>query len=94
MLTRRQIGPDDYAVHEDSQLIGRIRLAKDRSPPVWLWNVTVTIPGPSFGGAWCIDQAKRRFKRAWTAFKELAGSEQLAKAYGAMNHANRPDRYR
>ncbi len=25
-------------------LIGRVRLARDRTPPIWLWTVTVTIP--------------------------------------------------
>jgi hypothetical protein len=70
-----------------------VRLARDRSPPVWLWNVTVTIPGPPFGDAKSIDDAKARFKAAWIAFKDKAGPEKLAKAYEAMNVANRPDRY-
>ncbi len=46
MLTMRLIEPNDYTVHEDRQNIGRIRLARERTPSIWLWNVTVTIPGP------------------------------------------------
>jgi hypothetical protein len=49
MLALRLIGPNDYSVLEDGQLIGRIRLARDRTPPIWLWNVTLTIPSPPFG---------------------------------------------
>ncbi|MET3364689.1 hypothetical protein [Bradyrhizobium ottawaense] len=58
-----------------------------------LWTVTVTIPGPPFGDADSIDQAKARFKAAWLAFKEQHSADQLAKASAAMNHANRPGRY-
>jgi hypothetical protein len=54
----------------------------------------VTVPGPPFGDAKTIDDAKARFKAAWIAFKERFGAEALAKAYAEMNHANRPDRYR
>jgi hypothetical protein len=93
MLALRLIGPNDYSVHEDGKLIGRIQLARDRTPPMWLWQVTVTIPGPPFGDAKSIDDAKARFKTAWLAFKAKHGPEEMAKAYEAMNHANRPDRY-
>ncbi|WP_249158273.1 hypothetical protein [Bradyrhizobium jicamae] len=89
----RLIDPNDYCVFEDGQRIGRIRHAKERSPGVWLWNVTVTIPGPPFGDAKSITEAKERFKTAWLAFKEKHGPEKLAKAYGEMNRADRPDRY-
>ena len=94
MLALRLIAANDYSVFEDGQLIGRIRLARDRSPAIWLWNVTVTIPGPPFGDAKSIDEAKARFKSAWIAFKDKAGPERLAKAYEVMNVANRLDRYR
>ena len=57
MLTMRMIGVNDYTVHEDGQLIGRIRYASERTPGKWLWNVTVTIPGPPFGDAKTLDQA-------------------------------------
>jgi hypothetical protein len=94
MLSLRLIAPNDYSVLEDGQLIGRIRLARERSPSIWLWQVTVTIPGPPFGDAKTIDEAKAKFKAAWIAFKAKAGPEQLARAYEAMNHANRAYRYR
>ena len=94
MLALRLISPNDYSVHEDGQPIGRIRLARERAPAIWLWNVTVTIPGPPFGDAESIDEAKARFKAAWLAFKAKHSPEEMAEAYGAMNHANRPDRYR
>lgn len=79
MLALRLIAPNDYAVHEDGQLIGRIRYAKERSPGIWLWNVTVTVPGPPFGSAATIDEAKKQFKTAWFAFKSRVGEEALAK---------------
>jgi hypothetical protein len=94
MLTLRLIGPNDYSVHEDGQYIGRIRYARERVPGIWLWHITVTIPGPEFGDAKTIDQAKERFKEAWLGFKHKHGPEALAKAYEEMNYANRPDRYR
>jgi hypothetical protein len=45
MLTLRLIGVRDYSIHEDGQAIGRIRYASERTPGVWIWNVTVNIPG-------------------------------------------------
>jgi hypothetical protein len=56
--------------------------------------VTVPLPGPPFGDAKNIGEARARFKEAWLAFKEKVGAEVLAKAYAEMNHANRPERYR
>ena len=94
MLALRPIAPNDYVVLESRQPIGRIRLARERTPPIWLWTVTVTIPGPPFGDAKSIDDAKARFKAAWLAFKDKVGAEALAKAYAEMEHANRPERYR
>jgi hypothetical protein len=87
MLALRLTDPNDYTVLDDGQPIGRIRLARERSLPIWLWTVTVTIPGPPFGDAKNIGEAKARFKVAWLAFKDKVGSEALAKAYAAMNHA-------
>ena len=40
MLKLRSIGLSDYSVLEGRQRIGRIRLATERMPRVWLWNVT------------------------------------------------------
>jgi hypothetical protein len=94
MLALRLIDPNDYLVLEDGQTIGRIRLVRERSPAIWSWTVTIPIPGPPFGGAKNIDDAKARLKAAWLAFKGRIGEEALAKAYAEMNHANRADRYR
>ncbi len=94
MPTLRLIDPNDYAVLEDGQHIGRIRLARERSPAGWLWSVTVLIPGPPFGSAVSIDDAKAQFKTVWIAFKERVGAEELAKAYEAMNAADSAVRYR
>ena len=94
MLTLRMIGVNDYAVREDGRAIGRIRYAKERSPGIWLWQVTVTVPGPPFGDANSIDEAKARFRIAWEAFKVKVGPDALAQAFAEMEHADRPDRYR
>ena len=94
MLTLRLIGPSDYSVQEDGQRIGRIRYASERMSGSWHWHVTVGIPGPPFGDAKTIEEAKQRFKVAWQTFKDKHGPEKLAKVYVEMNHANRPDRYR
>ena len=39
MLKLRSIGLSDYSVLEGRQRIGRIRLATERMPRVWLWSV-------------------------------------------------------
>ena len=92
MLTVRLIGLDDYSVREDGRTVGRIRLAQERAPAIWLWTITVAIAGPPFGDASTLDEAKGRFKVAWEAFKSKHGPEKLAKAYAEMNWANRPGR--
>ena len=35
----------DYPVLEGEQRIGRIRFATERTPGVWLWNVTIHLTG-------------------------------------------------
>ena len=45
MLKLRSIGLSDYSVLEGRQRIGRIRLATERMPCVWLWSVNVHLPG-------------------------------------------------
>ncbi|MBR1290128.1 hypothetical protein [Bradyrhizobium ottawaense] len=94
MLTLRLIAPNDYTVHEDGQLIGRIRYTRERSPGLWMWTCVVTLPGAPFGDASTLDDAKERFKAAWLTFKAKHTAEQLAQTYTEMNHANRPGRYR
>jgi hypothetical protein len=82
-------------VLEDGQAIGRIRLARERTPAIRVWNVTVNIPGLSpFGSAGSLAEAKEAFRTGWEAFKAKHGPEELAAAYEAMNYANRPERYR
>ena len=86
MLKLRSIGLSDYAVLEGRQRIGRIRLATERMPCVWLWSVTVHLPGglPT-GSSKDLDTATVEFKAAWKALKARTPPEQLASAYAAMN---------
>jgi hypothetical protein len=86
MLKLRSIGLSDYAVLEGRQRIGRIRLATERMPCVWLWSVTVHLPGglPT-GSSKDLDTATVEFKAAWKALKARTPPEQLAAAYSAMN---------
>ena len=80
MLTMRMIGPNAYRIREDDQPIGRIRFASERVPGVWLWHVTVNVPGPqSTGSATTLDDAKVNFRKAWERFKEEHGPERLAR---------------
>ena len=66
MLKLRSIGIHDYSVLDDRQRIGRIRLADERMPPVWLWNVTIHLTGGlPMGSSADLDAAKAEFKAAW-----------------------------
>src|SRR4051794_36327354 len=56
-LTLRMIGSDDYTVHDDRQLVGRIRYPSERSPGFWLWTCVVTLPGPPSGEARSLEEA-------------------------------------
>jgi hypothetical protein len=86
MLKLRSIGLSDYAVLEGSQRIGRIRLATERMPCRWLWNVTIHLTaGLPMGSAKDLDTAKADFKVAWEACKARTTPEELAAAYKAMN---------
>jgi hypothetical protein len=86
MLKLRSIGLSDYSVLEGRQRIGRIRLATERMPCVWLWNVTIHLPGGlPMGSAKDIETAKAEFTAAWEALKAGTTPEQLAAAYKAMN---------
>ena len=86
MLKLRSIGIDDYRVLDAGQRIGRIRLADERMPPVWLWAITIHLPGglPT-GSSPDFSTAKAEFKAAWKALKAGTAPEQLAAAYRAMN---------
>jgi hypothetical protein len=47
MLKLRSIGINDYRVLDAGQRIGRIRLADERMPPVWLIDAVPDCPHPS-----------------------------------------------
>src|SRR6476619_519160 len=79
-------GTSDYSVLDGEQRIGRIRLADERMPGVWLWNVTIHLTGGlPMGSAKDLETAKAEFKAAWEALKARTAPEQLAAAYKAMN---------
>jgi hypothetical protein len=86
MLKLRRNGIRDYSVFEGRQRIGRIRFADERNPGIWLWNVTIHLPGGlPMGSAKDADTAKAEFKAAWEALKARTPPEELAAAYKAMN---------
>ena len=86
MLKLRSIGLSDYAVLESGQRIGRIRLATERMPCVWLWSVTIHLSGglPTRSSQ-DLNTAKAEFKTAWKALKASTTPSLLAAAYKAMN---------
>ena len=68
MLKLRTIGLSDYSVLEGGQRIGRIRLATERMPCTWIWNVTVHLPGGlPIGSSKDLDTAKAEFKAVISA---------------------------
>ena len=71
---------------EGRQRIGRIRFVIERMPGVWLWSVTIHLPGglPT-GSSPDFNTAKAEFKAAWKALKARTTPEQLAAAYMAVN---------
>jgi hypothetical protein len=86
MLKLRSIDLSDYAVLEGRQRIGRIRLATERMPCVWLWNVIIHLPGGlPMGSAKDLDTAKADFKAAWEALKARTPKDALAAAYRDSN---------
>ena len=55
-------------------------------PGVWLWNVSIHLPGGlPIGSAKDLGTAKAEFKAAWKALKARTTPEQLAATYKAMN---------
>ena len=86
MLKLRSLGINDYSVLEGRQRIGRIRLADERMPPVWLWNVTIHLTGGlPMGSSKDLDTAKAEFAGAWSELKARTSPEDLARAYRDMN---------
>ena len=68
-LALRSIGSNDYAVIDDGDRVGRIRLAAERRGELWMW-IGLNIPGgvPS-GTAASLEDAKTAFRESWTRFK-------------------------
>ena len=86
MLKLRSIGLSDYSVLEGRQRIGRIRLATERMPCRWLWNVTIHLTaGLPMGSAKDLDTAKADFKAAWESLKAKTSKDELAAAYKDLN---------
>jgi hypothetical protein len=86
LLKLRSIGLSDYAVLESGQRIGRIRLATERMPCVWLWSVTIHLTGGlPMGSAKDLDSAKAEFKAAWENLKARVSKDELAAAYKDLN---------
>ena len=55
-------------------------------PAVWLWNITIHLPGElPMGSANDVNTAKAKFKAAWEALKAKTPPDLLAAAYKAMN---------
>ena len=77
-LTLRSIGPNEYAVIEDGNSVGRIMLAGDSHAEVWLWNCTLPGPGASSGTAASLEEAMVEFRQEWTKRKAV----RLLKAKG------------
>ena len=61
-LALRSIGSNDYAVIDDGDRVGRIRLAAERRGELWMW-IGLNIPGgvPS-GTAASLEDAKTAFR--------------------------------
>jgi len=85
-LRLRSIGLNDYRVIERQQRIGRIRYADERIPGIWLWNVTINLPGGlPMGSCKDLNTAKAEFRAAWEALKARTPPERLAAAFKATN---------
>ena len=77
----RSVGLDDFSVLEGRQRIGRIRLATERMPCLWLWSITIHLPGGRpMGSAKDLYTPKAEFQEAWKALKARTTPEQLAEA--------------
>ena len=75
---------------EGRQRIGRIRLATERMPCLWLWNVTIHLTGGlPMGSAKDIDTAKAELRAAWEALKARTTPEQLAAGLPGNEHPGR-----
>jgi hypothetical protein len=64
-LTLRSIGPSEWAVIEDGNLVGRIMVAGDPHEEIWLWNCSLPGPGVSSGTAASLEDAQVEFRQEW-----------------------------
>lgn len=63
-LALRPIGKNDFAVIDDGNTVGRIHHAAERTNDVWMWNVTIPIPGGvPYGIAGDLEPAKPRSEK-------------------------------
>lgn len=62
--------PDDFVVIHDDRVVGRIRRATERTPPIWTYSITVPLPVPpdATGGADDLEGAKAAFRDVWERF--------------------------
>jgi hypothetical protein len=77
-LTLHSIGPNEYAVIEDGNSVGRIMLAGDPPAEVWLWNCSLPGSGVSSGTAASLEDAQVEFRQEWK--KRKIGLQLKAKA--------------
>jgi hypothetical protein len=84
LLKLRSLGDRDYSMLQGRQRIGRIRYASERSPPVWIWNVTIHLTSElPIGSAQDLETAKAEFRAAWEALKTRTPPAELAAAFKA-----------
>src|SRR5215471_7046685 len=67
-LALRRLGPDDYDVMQDDEIVGRIyRRNNDRELWRWMIRLWEPPPGPSGGLADSLDAAMAAFRAKWDA---------------------------
>ena len=64
-LILRPIAPDEYAVIEDGNSVGRIMRAGEPHAEVWLWNCSLPGQGVSSGTAVSLEDAQADFRQEW-----------------------------
>jgi predicted RNase H-like HicB family nuclease len=88
-LRLRPIGENDYSVMEAGEPVARIRLAVERTPEIWVWNITLPAPSKMLhhGVGDTIDEAKAEFREAWARFKADIGPDGYASAIETARNA-------
>ena len=64
-LVLRPIAPNEYAVIEDGNSVGRIMRAGEPRAEVWLWNCSLPGRGVSSGTAASLEAAQAGFRHEW-----------------------------